>query len=446
MRSRSKRLKREKVLRQKSYTVPSLLLLNQRPRRRRSSRFTAFFWLFLIGLGLIYAFLAFRSEPGREPLTHPLEAELTAHKAWRPFPGLLAKGLDELGGANCLELSDGTGQPYTLYTSLDREYQRWVERRLRSSMALGGVVAALDPPSGRILALAAYNQDPEQPEAFFWKAYPAASLFKVITAAAALERGDLETTSVLAYTGRNHTLYRRDLKQKDYPWSNRVTLRKAFAMSVNPVFGKIGIHSLGRKALSEYGAAFFFGQVLPSEVPFETSRLHVPEDPIGIAEIASGFNRRTVMTGLHAAWIAALIASDGSAPVPWLVESARVEQGQEVYRHKEGIPVRVLSPETAEQMQDLMEATIQYGTCHKSFRPRKRYRSLRAVIFGGKTGNINNATDTVKYDWFLGYGRTRGGNHQIALSVMMVHGRLLGHRANVVAFDLFKRYFQRKKG
>jgi peptidoglycan glycosyltransferase len=446
MRSRGKNLKRGKLLRQRSYAVPSLLLLNQKPRQRKKRGFAVFFGIFLAGLLLIYAFLHSRNQADDPPTpSHSSDTGSKARKVWRPSPGLLAKALEELDGADCIELSDGKGPSYTLHTSFDKEYQRWVEKRLRRSMALGGVVVALDPRSGRILALATYNEDPERPEAFFWKAYPAASLFKVVTAAAALESGILEPKSVLDYTGRNHTLYSRDLAQKTYPWSNKVTLRKAFAMSVNPVFGKIGIHSLGPKTLREYGAAFFFGQALPSEVPFETSRLHVPEDFFGIAEIASGFNRHTEMTALHAAWIGALIVSDGAAPVPWLVESAQSADGEEFYRHREGVPVRVLSPGTASDMQDLMEATIQLGTCSKSFRARRQDSRLRTVVFGGKTGNINNKTDTIKYDWFLGYGRTQSGSHELALSVMMVHGRLLGHRANVMAYDLFKRYFRRKK-
>lgn len=447
MRSRGRHLKRGKLLRQRSYAVPSLLLLNQKPRQRKKRGFAVFFGIFLAGLLLIYAFLHSRNQADDPPTpSHSSDTGSKARKVWRPSPGLLAKALEELDGADCIELSDGKGPSYTLHTSFDKEYQRWVEKRLRRSMALGGVVAALDPRSGRILALATYNEDPERPEAFFWKAYPAASLFKVVTAAAALESGILEPESVLDYTGRNHTLYSRDLAQKTYPWSNKVTLRKAFAMSVNPVFGKIGIHSLGPETLREYGAAFFFGQALPSEVPFETSRLHVPEDSIGIAEIASGFNRHTKMTALHAAWIGALIVSDGAAPVPWLVESAQSADGEEFYRHREGVPVRVLSPGTASDMQDLMEATVQLGTCHKSFRARKRDSHLQTVVFGGKTGNINNKTDTIKYDWFLGYGRTQSGSHELALSVMMVHGHLLGHRANVMAYDLFKRYFRREKG
>ena len=172
----------------------------------------------------------------------------------------------------------------------------------------------------------------------------------------------------------------------------------------------------------------------------------VPDDSVGIAEIASGFNHKTEMTPLHAAWIAALILADGAAPVPWLVESAHTPDGETFYRQREGIPIRVLSPGTARDMQDLMEATIQLGTCRKSFRARRQDSSLRTVVFGGKTGNINNKTDTIKYDWFLGYGKTESGSHEIALSVIMVHGRLLGHRANVMAYDLFKRYFRQEKG
>jgi len=447
MLSRGKTRKRGRNFRQRSYTLTPLALLNQKPKRRGKGGFRSFlFWALLGGFLLVYGLLHFRGETGPERSPSPLESCSIPREDWHPGPELLAEALVELDGAPCLEVSDGKGPSYTLSTSLDPDYQRWVQGRLQRSMALGGVVAALDPRSGRILALASYNEAPEQPEAFFWKAYPAASLFKIITAAAAIESGILEPDSVLDYTGRNHTLYRRDLEQKVYPWSNRVTLRNAFALSVNPVFGKIGIHSLGHDVLKQYGAAFFFGQVLPSEVPFETSRLQVSDEPFEIAKIASGFNRTTLMSALHAAWIAAVLLHDGSAPVPWIVESARAGGVEAFYRHEEAIPVRVLSREAAKEMRQLMEATIRTGTCRKSFRGRTRDRHLRSVTFGGKTGNINNAERTVKYDWFLGYGTDENDDRQIALGVLMLHGRLLGHRANVMAYDLFKAYFQLKKG
>jgi cell division protein FtsI/penicillin-binding protein 2 len=445
-RIRGRFLRRGRVIRHKPYSVSSLLLMNQKPRRTRKRSPALYLWAFLVLLAGLSAFLLFRRET--EPPAASLQAAKPVWKEgadWRPVPEILAGALAELDGAPCLEIKDGQGPPGTLHTSFDQEYQQRVQERLRGSMALGGVVAALDPRTGRILALASYNEAAEKPVAFFWKAYPAASVFKIVTAAAALETGCLEPESVMDYTGRNHTLYRRDLSQKTYTWSNRMTLEKAFAKSVNPVFGKIGIHALGRKTLQEYGSAFFFGLALPGEVPFETSRLQVPEDDLGIAEVASGFNRRTKVTPLHAAWMSALIASDGAAPVPWLVESVQAEDGEEVYRHREEIPVRVLSPKTARDMRALMEATIEAGTCQRSFRARSRDSRLRSVVFGGKTGNINNKTDTIKYDWFTGYARTESGEDPLALSVVMIHGRLLGHRANAIAYDLFRAYFRSRK-
>jgi cell division protein FtsI/penicillin-binding protein 2 len=443
IRSKGKLLARGKVIRQKPYTVSSVLLMNQKPRRTRKRIPARTLWAFFAVLAVLCAFLLFRR--GAEPPAASLGEGKPAPKAgeaWRPEPDLLAEALAELDGVSCLELNDGPCPRCTLQTSFDREYQQQVQERLGRSMALGGVAAALDPRTGRILALASYNEVPERPVAFFWKAYPSASLFKIVTAAAAIETGCLEPDSVIDYTGRDHTLYRKDLRQETYSWSNRITLEKAFAKSVNPVFGKIGIHTLGRLTLQEYGSAFFFGLALPGEVPFETSRLQVPEHDLGIAEIASGFNRRTLVTPLHAAWMSALIASDGAAPVPWLVESVRAEGGEEVYRHREEIPVRVLKPKTARDMRTLMEATIRVGTCQKSFRGRSRDSRLRSVVFGGKTGNINNKNDTIKYDWFTGYAMRESGEAPLALSVVVIHGPLLGHRANRIAYDLFRDYFR----
>jgi len=443
------RYKRNKLLRKR--TKPSVLYLPPLYRRekKRGPLFTVLVSI-LVALTVIYIWLLLQSPDENSPSVSFIKAEGKTEdsneKTWQALSSLLARGLDRLVATDCLEVSRKGKPLLTLHTGRDREYQKWVARRLRQSMALAAVASVIDPSSGRILALAVYNENPEQPWAHCWKAYPAASIFKIVTASAAMEKALLAPETTLSYTGRSHTLYRRDLTNKTYRWSNHVSLEKAFARSVNSVFGKIGIYQLGQPALLEYGTLFYFNQPLPCEVPFQMSRLTVPEDPIGIAEIASGFNRQTMITPLHAAWMAAVIVENGAAPVPWLVKSNHEGKGLPVsFLKQEWPPIRVLAPSTAENMQKLMEATIRYGTCRKSFSGRKRRRYLRSVVFGGKTGNINNHGDTIKYDWFVGYGRDPVKGHRVALSVTMIHGRLLGHRANVVAFDLFRKYFQMKK-
>ncbi len=424
---------------------PRQVLLPPLQQRKQKPPFRPVHILLLIGLSAAISWLVLSSpedEKARVPETRePPNQEVS----WQRLSTLLAQRLDSLNGSGCLEVQAEDEPVMSLYTGLDMKYQKWVEKRLSRSMALAAVAVALDPLSGRILALATYNQDSSRPEAFFWKAYPAASLFKVVTAAAALESARLNPDSVLTYTGRAHTLYRRDLKDKTYRWSNRVSLEKAFARSINSVFGKIGIHKLGRPLLLETGTAFFFNLPLPCEIPMETSLLNIPEEDYGIAEIASGFNRKTLLSPVHAAWIAGVVAAGGTSPTPWLVE--RIQGGKiplTSLLHHQTVPIRVLPPVAAEKLKQLMEATIRYGTCYKSFAKRKRYRCLRSLVFGGKTGNVNNREDSLKYDWFVGYARDPADGRDLALSVLMFHGRMLGHRANVMAFDLFKHYFCRK--
>jgi peptidoglycan glycosyltransferase len=405
--------------------------------------------LFLVALLLVLGSLAlhpFRGSGPERKLSCPVPVDpvkLEPGESWEVISELLFRRTDSIPGGKCIDIFNCRSEAYTIHTSLDPEYQAWVESRLRRSMALAGAAVIMHPSTGRIVSLAVFNADPAQPQAFFWKAYPAASVFKVVTASAAVDLGILTPDSVLDYTGAAHTLYRKHLSSKTYSWSNRVSLEKAFARSINPVFGKIGIHRLGREALQDYSSAYFFNAPLPCEVPQETGRIQVPEDDMGIAEVASGFNRETVISPVQAAWIASIIAGEGSAPAPWIVKSIEARSGFTAppLDHQDAA-IRVLPKKSAQNMQRLMEATIRSGTCRKSFGRRNRYRYLRPLTFGGKTGNINNREDTVKYDWFVGYARGPDTENDLAVSVLMFHGEKLGHRANVMAFDLMRGYFR----
>ncbi len=380
------------------------------------------------------------ARPEQVSAAPPLESQSPGRST--DFPGILLLALESLDGSSCLEVQPEPDSIYAVKTTLDESFQREALAALKQSRVLGGTVVALEPLSGRVLALAVYNQDEAAPVAFFWKAYPAASLFKIVTAAAALDRGLLEPASHLSYNGAPYLLTKRNLSEKTYSWSQTVPLAEAFARSLNPVFGKIGIYLLGRQALAEYGSAFYFNRPVPSEIPFETGRLQVPDDSLGIAEIASGFNRTTTLSPVQAAWIAAALFADGAAPAPWIVETLSRPPGEILYTRSDQPPIRFLPPETARKMKACMEETIRTGTCRNAFAPAPRLSYLRPVRFGGKTGNINNDAGTIKYDWFAGYGENLETGRTAVLCVMLLHGPALGTRANRVAFELFSRYFQ----
>ena len=52
-------------------------------------------------------------------------------------------------------------------------------------------------------------------------------------------------------TGRNHTLYKSQLKKKIAPWKE-IPFEDVYAQSINPAFGRIGMYVVGKKTLEEY--------------------------------------------------------------------------------------------------------------------------------------------------------------------------------------------------
>ena len=92
------------------------------------------------------------------------------------------------------------------------------------------------------------------------------------------------------------------------------TFRKAFAASNNSVFGKIGIYDLGQQTLNRYAERFRFNSQIPFDLPVEISAITVPEDDFGLAEIASGFNKTTLLSPLHAALLSSVAVNTGRMP------------------------------------------------------------------------------------------------------------------------------------
>ena len=170
------------------------------------------------------------------------------------------------------------------------------------------------------------------------------------------------------------------------------------------------------------------------------STIQIPEDDYGLAEIASGFNRKTLISPLHAALLASVVANDGILMTPWVVEKILNESGEILY-HKE--PAQLTSPislKTAEEMKVLMKDTVVYGTCRKSFRPLRRKKAFKSVDFGAKTGTINDKKDRFKYDWLSGYILPQNGTKAISIAVLAVHGEKLGLRSSELGRYIIKHY------
>ena len=148
------------------------------------------------------------------------------------------------------ELWAGSSHFQVRYT-LDTELTRNVFKILHNGRVALGHVILLDPDTGRVLTYASTDVAHFPPN----KIYPAASLVKVITAAAALDRDPGLAKLPCRYSGSPYKLTRKSI---DPPRSgHEVSLRKALASSNNQVLRTVGGSRGGRSATGGCDLAFW---------------------------------------------------------------------------------------------------------------------------------------------------------------------------------------------
>jgi penicillin-binding protein A len=326
--------------------------------------------------------------------------------------------------------------PYQLIYTVDPVLQASVDEVFRKYRPAYGVFVAMDPKTGRILALADYSREVSESGAFWKRAtYPAASVFKIITAACALEKGVLNYDSSVSFRGNQYRLGPNKIS-KSSKWDQQTHFDEALGKSNNVVFGRVASKLVGPETLRQYCQAFWFNQPLPFDFPLERSRANVPDEAYELARCGAGFAGVT-LNPLHAALIAACVAHDGAMMRPYLIETVR--SGEEVlYRAKAEVLAQPISAKTAQDLNRMMRRTVEDGTAAKTFqRSGKELRDRIAV--SGKTGSLTGDNPPGHYDWFVGFAPAE--DPQIAFSAMIINqqGKLKG---TFVAREALKVFFR----
>jgi peptidoglycan glycosyltransferase len=345
----------------------------------------------------------------------------------------LALELSDLG-LNPAQLSDRlvverAGQSLIVESSIDPDLQNYITKLLQKSMTVKAAVVVLRPDDGRILAMVSYDAEGNEERLCLQADFPAASLFKIVSAAAALEHAGFTPEQKVYFDGHKYTLYKGQLKQNKGRYASEMSFKRAFGSSINPVFGKLGIYDLGQQVMTDSAEKFLFNRSIPFDFPVGRSTVNVPDDDFGLAEIASGFNKRTRISPLHAALLASAVANDGMMMRPWVVKRVLRENGEILYRGRPSRMTDSISRETAEDLRILMRETVTHGTCSRSFHRLRIKKAFSDVDFGAKTGTINDPTGQFKYDWLTAYAIPPDGAKGICVAVMGVHGEKLGIRA-----------------
>ncbi len=328
--------------------------------------------------------------------------------------------------------------------TIDPELQMRAEKLLSQYRPDHASLVAVDVHTGAILAMATFNRDATPTDQLATRAlFPAASIFKIITAAAAIDQGKAYSETQISYNGSNHTLYKRNVEDESRNrWTRTVTLRDAFARSINTVFGKVGLFRVGADDLLNYAEKFYFNREIPSDIEVDVSRVILdPRDQWALAESSAGFTRRTTLSPMHGALMAAAIANDGELRAPYLVESVVDPLGRMVYRgNGESLGASIV-PYSAQQMRLLMNETVMRGTSRKIFRGFGRQDT--EIQVGGKTGSLDGDKIQGRTDWFVGYASNDG--RSIAVGIVTVNRKYWTVKSSYLARMLFEEALREPK-
>ena len=284
----------------------------------------------------------------------------------------------------------------------------------------------LEPASGRVLAMAEHSQrEPASRGLSLQARAPAASVFKIVTSAALLQRG-FDPEAEVCYHGGRHRVQRNNLA--DDPRRDRTCLSLASALgkSANVVFAKLADRALDADLLRSSAQNLLFNTPIPFPQPVEMSRADIPEDPFALATTAAGFGA-VRLSPLHGALLAAIVANGGMFVAPDVLASV---DGAVAPRRPEAR--RVLDERVASELAAMMRTTVTEGTARQFFRlKRSRRSSLSSLTVAGKTGSLSETGPYRDYSWFVGFAPVE--HPQVAFAVVVMNDRSWRVKAPTVA-------------
>jgi peptidoglycan glycosyltransferase len=338
---------------------------------------------------------------------------------------------------------EANGKSYHAHLTIERELQEKIEALYDRYDPAYAAFVAIDPDTGRVLAMADHSQDQISENLVLRATYPAASVFKVITSAAALGQGKIEANTVIPVNGSYGTLYKRNLKDQPNRWTRFISIEEAFAKSVNTAFGKIALNRLGPEILQAYANGFGFNRAIPFDFDLDPATAVVPNDDwFGLAEAGSGYTRRQTLSPILGALIPAAIINGGRMPTPYVVDEVTTPRGAVVYSAEPEIFSEPLKADAAKALSIIMENTVTRGTARREFRDYNHNPILSKVFIGAKTGSLSGTNPQGRYDWFVGFAQSSENPHRkIAFASLIINRQYWRIKSAHVAREAILEYF-----
>ena len=328
-------------------------------------------------------------------------------------------------------LTDGR----TARLTIDRDLQRTAAQLLARARPLRGAVVMASARSGHVLVWAEWQRHAGGKGTVLLNARsPAASVFKVVTAAALLDRAKVHPRQRVCTAGGDHRIGPEHLSPAHGHNATCGPFSAALGLSRNAVFAQLAARYLKPADLLAEAEALGFNGLVPFEGKVPVGHLEVPTDKLGLAKVATGFEGST-LSPLGGAYLAYVIANGGRAAKFHIVQSAGEYQ---VPKQRQSIG-RVLSVWAAGQLRKMMEVTVHSGTSLRAFTSDAGQNYLPGLPVAGKTGTLQPTEGAPTTSWFIGFAPSR--HPRVVVSVLLDNGPVWRRKANELARDMLRAYF-----
>jgi peptidoglycan glycosyltransferase len=356
--------------------------------------------------------------------------------------------------------------PQDVVVSIDLRLQA---RAMQLLSERRGAVVAIEPGTGRILALAsspvydpnrivdpdsgaAYFEDlrdlPSEQSALVNRAtrgrYTPGSVLKIVTAMAGLGSGTVEADT--AYPEQpeeeNEGFLVQGFRVRDahHPSTGGrpVDLLEAIEVSCNIWFARTGLE-IGGDVLREWARRVGFEQALPFDLPTRASFLTTGDgaeggfaDQVELANAAYG-QGRTEVTPLQMALVASTVANDGTLMRPKLAD-ALIGEDETRRDLRPEVLARVVGAADAATIQEAMNRAVE-GELGRLFAGGAK---VPGVPTAGKSGTAELGGEGEPHSWFIGFAPVEAP--RIAVAVVIEEGGFGSEQAVPIGGDVMEFY------
>ncbi len=324
--------------------------------------------------------------------------------------------------------------------NLDPVLQERVSHYLAERRVPYAVLVAIEPKSGRVLGMVSHSTvDREWQKKACYQIYPMASLFKIITASAALEQNKVTPDTVIAFNGKLTSVNPRywDPRGRRSP---EMTVTDAMGKSVNPIFGRIASSYVGKEQLLLEANKFGFNQALFPGTSIVQSTTVSPQNDAELKLMGAGLGREVKISPIHAAALMGAVANRGLMMTPLLADKVTSGTGELLFSAAPLELRRLLSEETSLKLAKTLSTTVNKGTSRRAFHDRRGRALLAKLNIAAKTGSIDGKDPDGQYSWFAAYAPME--DPQIALVALVVNQGKWSVKASHVGEKALEAFFR----